>query len=334
MKTDASSIDTDMNGPAISVVICTHNRAAFVGSAIDSVLGQAYQAAEIIVVDDGSTDETQNVLKKYAGKVHIVQQSNQGVSAARNAGIQLARSEWVAFLDDDDEYKPDRLAIAAESIQLHPDSKIHVSNIAIVSENSPSMDLFELRNLKVGVFTILERPLEWIFCGCFYVQSLVVKKEALHQIGSFRNVFYEDMDLFLRLSAYAPWIADNRQTINLIRREDSGSNLSTRWRSRPVERCKALIKIYEEALNSPKLNAREHNLIKRGLGTYWYELGVTQIQGDAPAEARSSFMKAGRHFPRLHSKLKAYGAAAGGRFFLKLLGLFLSREQGVRRSEN
>ena len=96
--------------PLVSVVIPTYNRSAFVTKAIDSVLNQVFGDYELIVVDDGSTDDTKGQLDKYQGKIRYIYQDNHGVSAARNTGITASRGEWLAFLDSDDEWRPNYLA--------------------------------------------------------------------------------------------------------------------------------------------------------------------------------------------------------------------------------
>jgi glycosyltransferase involved in cell wall biosynthesis len=98
-----------MSTPSISVVIPTYNRARTVGKAIDSILSQTFGDVEIIVVDDGSTDDSTAVLASYCGRIRTIRQENQGVSAARNAGIRAANGKWIAFLDSDDQWHPTKL---------------------------------------------------------------------------------------------------------------------------------------------------------------------------------------------------------------------------------
>ena len=86
----------------VSVVIPTHNRAQLVKEAIDSVLAQSQPVREIIVVDDGSTDATKNLLSNYGAKIQALYESGKGASAARNLGMRAATGTWIAFLDDDD----------------------------------------------------------------------------------------------------------------------------------------------------------------------------------------------------------------------------------------
>lgn len=107
-------------GPTFSVIIPVYNGAATLARAIESALAQSTPAAELIVVDDGSTDESARIAGGFGAQVTCIRQQNAGVSAARNAGARRARGEWLAFLDADDWYYPDRLRWHAEWIARDP----------------------------------------------------------------------------------------------------------------------------------------------------------------------------------------------------------------------
>ena len=107
-------------GELVSVVIPTYNYARFVGRAVDSVLAQTYSPLECVVVDDGSADDTPQVLSRYGDRIHAIRQENRGLSAARNTGIGAARGEYVALLDSDDYFRPDKIAKQVALIGSQP----------------------------------------------------------------------------------------------------------------------------------------------------------------------------------------------------------------------
>ena len=106
----------------ISVIIPTYNRAHLIQRAIDSVLNQTYPVNQLIVVNDGSTDKTQETLSKYKPNVKTITINNNGVSYARNVGIKEAHGDWIAFLDSDDEWKQTKLAKQVIAIQSTPNT--------------------------------------------------------------------------------------------------------------------------------------------------------------------------------------------------------------------
>jgi glycosyltransferase involved in cell wall biosynthesis len=107
--------------PTFSVIIPSYNNGATLARAIESVLKQTYAAHEIIIVDDGSTDDTAVVVGRFEGRVRYLHQANAGVSAARNAGMAAATGNWLAFVDADDEFAPERLAAHGNWIRDEPD---------------------------------------------------------------------------------------------------------------------------------------------------------------------------------------------------------------------
>ncbi len=114
--------------PSVSIVIATYNRANYLGATLDSVLGQRFQDREVIVVDDGSTDETRSVVERYGARVRYYYQSNRGPSAARNLGVQHALGAWIAIQDSDDLSLPNHLAALYGYASAHPDCAMVFAN--------------------------------------------------------------------------------------------------------------------------------------------------------------------------------------------------------------
>lgn len=106
--------------PLFSVIVATYNGAQTLERALNSILSQSYRSYEVIVVDDGSTDNTKEIIAKYNDKVRYLYQENSGVSSARNAGVKIARGQWLSFLDADDWYCRERLQRFADIVEMFP----------------------------------------------------------------------------------------------------------------------------------------------------------------------------------------------------------------------
>lgn len=184
---------------SVAVIIPTYNRDTVLARALDSVAAQTVAADEVIVIDDGSTDATKSLMAGYPDVTYI-RQPNRGVSAARNIGIETAASEWVAFLDSDDEWLPEKLhkQLAASKQELdcplvHSD-EIWIRNGVRVNQ----MD----KHAKAGGM-IFERCLP--LCA-ISPSAALVKRSLLLELGGFNEALpaCEDYDLWLRLCAQHP----------------------------------------------------------------------------------------------------------------------------------
>lgn len=129
-----------MSSPLVSVVIPTYNRAALVCEAVDSVLQQTYSNIEIIVIDDGSTDDTAAAIQRYGDRVRYSRRPNAGVNAARNLGIKQARGEFLALLDSDDLWAPYKIELQVRLLQSFQDVPFTFSNFNIFKGARPDFD--------------------------------------------------------------------------------------------------------------------------------------------------------------------------------------------------
>lgn len=123
-----------MADPLVSVTIPVRNGERFIRQAIDSVLAQSYRSTEVIVVDDGSTDATAEIVKAYGTAVRYLWQNHQGLPAGRNRGITSANGEYLSFLAHDDLYTPDKLEIQVGYLLAHPETQYTVSHIRFFLE--------------------------------------------------------------------------------------------------------------------------------------------------------------------------------------------------------
>ncbi len=182
----------------VSVIIPTYNRAALIGEAIESALRQTYSAREVIVVDDGSTDETLGVLARYGNAIHTVRTPNRGCAAARNAGVRLARGAHLAFVDSDDVAPPEKLAIQVPVLDADPDvGFVYGPSVAFGPELPAEVALQPVRPGSDGCVA------EGIFLTTLIgFDSVLLRREAVERAGGFDETLRhnEDTDLLLRVA--------------------------------------------------------------------------------------------------------------------------------------
>ncbi|MEM9342558.1 MAG: glycosyltransferase family A protein [Pseudomonadota bacterium] len=221
-----------MSKHSVSVVIPTYNRARFLHEAVDSCLAQDGVDVEVILVDDGSTDDTAAaVQKRYADepRLRYIVQENGGAPKARNRGIAEARHDWVAFLDSDDVWLPGKLATQLDEFARHPDAVSHLGNVSVSRPGVEETDLVSLRGIgemfsgDSAVF--IKKPLTFNVRHNFgRLQTLVARRDVLNRIGGFDEEmrFFQDSDLMNRLTLEGPWLVSPRLMANEIRREEEG----------------------------------------------------------------------------------------------------------------
>ncbi|MBN9662345.1 MAG: glycosyltransferase [Acidobacteria bacterium] len=195
--------------PLVSAIIPTYNRAKVVTDAIDSILHQTYGRVELIVVDDGSTDETQEVLGKYGDRIIVIRQENAGPSAARNRGIAAAHGEFVGFLDSDDVWLPTKLEKQVALLTKCDESVPCCLCNIMMNWSDGGRSSFDIAWLSIeqpeGIWTNVSEVVATRFV--LLNQGVLIRRSALQRLGGFDESlrYLEDHDLTLRMSLLGPW---------------------------------------------------------------------------------------------------------------------------------
>jgi GT2 family glycosyltransferase len=182
--------------PNVSVIIPTHNRRDFVREAIASVLAQTYQDFELLVVDDGSTDDTSEVVREFPG-LRYIRQENRGVSAARNRGVADSSGKMLAFLDSDDLWQPRKLEMQVEFFAAHPKARI-----------CQTEEIWLRKGVRVNPHNKHKKPSGDIFARSLHLclvspSAVMMQRELFECLGGFDESLpaCEDYELWLRIAA-------------------------------------------------------------------------------------------------------------------------------------
>jgi glycosyltransferase involved in cell wall biosynthesis len=261
----------------ISVIIPTYNRREFLARAIDSVLDQGWRDFELIVVDDGSTDETARSVASYGGRVRYLYQENRGPAAARNTGVRAAEGEFIAFLDSDDRFAPEKLAVQQAAMAARPEYLISHTDEIWYRRG-------ELLHQKKKHF----RPHGFIFGECLKLcvvgmSTVMLRREFFEKVGYFDEELpcCEDYDLWLRASVSLPFLkVDRPLTIKAGGRPDQ---VSVRFRAGMDQfRIRAMVKL----LGQQDLSDEQRQLARQELACKCRIFGNGCVKHGRPEEGR------------------------------------------------
>jgi glycosyltransferase involved in cell wall biosynthesis len=183
--------------PIVSVVIPNFNHAEYLGDAINSVLNQTFRDFEIIVVDDGSTDDSRETVAKFGARVRYIWQENSGLSAARNTGIRQARGEFIGVLDADDMYERDFMSVLVPLLRADREAGAIYCGYRFVDVSNQPLPQVEARLVPP------DRLFQALVDGNFLVpEAMLVRKRCYDEVGPFEVEFRacEDVDMWLRIS--------------------------------------------------------------------------------------------------------------------------------------
>jgi glycosyltransferase involved in cell wall biosynthesis len=193
----------------VSAVVPAYNEAPRIGRAIQSVLAQTQPVNEVIVVDDGSTDRTADVVASFGDAITLVRQTNQGLAVARNTGIRRARNEWIAFLDADDEWLPDHIRNAGGRIRDHPEIGWYCAAFERRSDDGTLIFQSQVDNSLLLDGVIENYFLAEADSNFSRPSSMLVRKSVFDEVGLFNveiNQYGEDLDMWFRIALRYPAI--------------------------------------------------------------------------------------------------------------------------------
>ena len=250
-----------MNPPLVSVILPTFNRAWTLKDAVDSVLNQDYPYIELIVIDDGSEDNTQELLGRYKNRVVILKQENSGVSAARNAGIKNSHGEFIALLDSDDTWDKRKISCQVEFFKRHPEALI-----------CQTEEIWIRKGKRVNPKVKHKKPSGMVFEAslelCLVSPSAVMMRRQLFDLKGYFNeefIVCEDYDLWLRVSATLPvFLIDKPYT---IKRGGHTDQLSS-FHSQDKFRIRSLLNLIRSDSLTPVQAAKAKKVLKKKCTIY------------------------------------------------------------------
>lgn len=272
-----------MNSPLVSAIIPTYNRAYLVKDAVDSILAQTYENIEVIVVDDGSTDNTLEVLSAYCNRIRVIRQENAGPAAARNRGIAASSGELIAFLDSDDLWLPEKLERQVKLLQsAGPTVSCCLCNIRMCwpDKESNSFDIAALSpEIPEGIWLNVEEIIATRFL--LFNQGAMIRRTVLEKIGGFDESLWllEDHALALRLSLEGPWTFVRDPLV--IWRESVEDSLSKRAQRDDFGLHQPLVTILEKHLqqvNEKRPHKRLQRYVSRELQSAQRQLKAASIR--------------------------------------------------------
>jgi len=208
--------------PTVSVVIPAYNAAWCIGRAIDSVLAQSFRDLEVIVVDDGSTDDTAKMLAAYGPRIRVVSKLNGGMSSARNAGIALARGPYLAFLDADDRWLPEKLSRQVELLDSRHDLSFCSTTATLESPEGETIGIWGCQRLANPSLADIFEHHAAIAGGA---SSVLARRELVVSLNGFDDKLFgaEDTDLWIRLASRGGYACIPEPLVVVLKRPGSVS---------------------------------------------------------------------------------------------------------------
>ncbi len=229
--------------PTVSVIIPAYNQGHYLTEAINSVLDQTYQDYEVVLIDDGSEDNTSTVAKNFSNsRFHYIHQENHGLSSARNVGLHNILGPLVTFLDADDKFLPEKLALLVPILEKQPNIGLIAGKAIFIDENS------RLLNKMINT-RLPDDPTLLLFGNPIHVGSILVRRTWLDKVGLFDESLQacEDWDMWLRLAMAGCQLSSIEQSVSLYR-------VHYKQMTRGAKRMReAMFTVLDKTFSSPSL---------------------------------------------------------------------------------
>jgi glycosyltransferase involved in cell wall biosynthesis len=278
----------------VSVIIPAYNAERYIEDALKSVFDQTFSGIEIIVVDDGSHDGTAGIAKNYEASIRYIHQENKGLAAARNTGIRSSSGSYLAFLDADDLFLPEKIELQSSFLDEHPEIGMVFSGFEYLGGSVLRHPVPE--SIRSGQGDIV---LDLFRFNCIAIPTVLVRRECFDEVGLFDETLkaVEDYDLWLRLS--------RKKRIAYLDRILARVRLHPDNMSKDAElMCDYEIRVMEKALNDdPGIRAHHPALIREKVCAIYFESGYRLLLADEMRRARQKFLCVVKSDP---FKLKPY----------------------------
>ncbi len=301
---------------SLSVVIPAYNCGKYIGRAVDSVLSQSRMADEVIVVDDGSSDNTGDVAGAYGEPVRLIRQDSAGASAARNAGIEAASGEWIAFLDGDDEWLPEKLELQMGLLERNPNLDWTTGNfIRCDCKNETRRDDLAGDRLTRAKSLLGEKEYFVSYFQAYlalaggWTGTMVIRRKMLTDAGMFRAGLarYNDMDMWFRLAFIGGAIGFNIAPLAIYHTEVAGSIVKTHHDSDII--CDVVDRLMAQAEKYDKLD--EFRPCAAKMAGWWIHCAIEDRRGAAARKVLKKYEDLYGQYYKTTTYIKSIFPAAG-----------------------
>lgn len=223
-----------ISNPRVSIILPVYNASKYIETTIGNILGQTFSDFELLIINDGSTDDSRDIISKYVdSRIQLIDQENGGVSAARNSAIMNAKGEFIAFIDADDLWHRDKLKIQVEALDNAPNIDFCYTDRGLFDDDGPQPEIHcETGNIPVFEESLFLPLLKHNHIHC---SSVVLRRKLLSKVGVFDSLLAasEDLDLWVRAAKLNNFLRVNL-CLSFYRRHESNTIGSTSFRRNRV----------------------------------------------------------------------------------------------------